>query len=293
MTIFVVNQIIDFMNRLKLWCFDSSNLRSTFGLAKYSMLLILLAFSMFFVTCVDSARTESTDSPALGSTVLAEYVPLTGDGSINYALDWEIGKAVFAQDGLSWSAESSSGYRITVYEGALTTATIQMVDCIESETQLFSSFLSNFVSVASAGHGDTLDPTLISGPFVESLLNPVTIDAGTITDLGASYCQGHYVVSGQTSTDLPSLVISGSWTHIDSGETGSFELNTTLAWGKVHELEDVTDFQSVETVDVVVTRNLGTLFDEADFRVMTESEVTRSLLRQLTETATFSVISNR
>ncbi|MFT5193910.1 MAG: hypothetical protein ACI9EW_000682 [Cellvibrionaceae bacterium] len=131
------------------------------------------------------------------------YIPPLGDGTLQYVLDWELGKTIIAPDNSSWSAETETGYTVTITEGVLTSATVQWVDCVESQTILSSSMVSN----------------LISG-----------------------------FVSG---------------------------------------------FISVATV----TRDLGTIFNTANFVSMSDSEsdseLTRSILRQLTETATFSITSNK
>lgn len=245
--------------------------------------------SMFITACIDSApqQTETTTQNLNQASVTPTvYVPPVGSGSVRYILDWNLGKAVFADDESSWSAETETGYRVTLTEGSLTSATVQLVDCIESQTtQAFS-----LVNVASAGHGDTVDPTLISGPFIESLTQPISTETSAINDLGASYCQAHYVVSGQTSTGLPSLTIAGSWQNTATGESGSFDIDTALAWGQVHPLDDVVSFaDGQQMTTVTVTRELGALFDTADFVTMTDSELARAILRQLTQTTSFTL----
>lgn len=214
------------------------------------------------------------------------YVPPVGNGAITYVLDWDINGTTIAADRSQLTLTTPLGYTVNLTEGRLTSATVQLVDCVELE----SAF--SFVDTAFAGHGDSLDPTLTTGPFIESLTNPQTITAGTVTDLGASYCQGHYVVSGQSSTDLPSLVLKGEWHHADYGESGSFDLATTIAWGQVHGLDETIDFAGGQAVTITITRNLGNLFNTADFSTMADSELGRAILRQLTETATFSIKTN-
>ena len=255
------------------------------------LILFIITISFMLVACVTSTSEQSETAQSDLSTIDATptvYVPPTGSGSVRYILDWEMGKAVFAEDQASWSAETESGYLVTLKEGSLTSATIQLVDCVESQTA--NTF--SLIKTASAGHGDSLDPTLISGPFIESLTQPQKLETETIGDLGASYCQGHYVVSGQNSTGLPSLTLEGSWQSLATGQSGTFNIDSALAWGQVHALEETINFEQGQVVTITVTRNLSTIFDTADFASMSDSEITRAILRQLTQTATFSISTN-
>ena len=241
-----------------------------------TIMLFTFVIGTLLSACVDSNLREDTTTPT-------PFTPPTGNGQISYILDWNTSGMAVSADRSEWTATTPLGYTVHLKEGSLTSATIQLIDCVELE----SAF--SLVGTAFAGHGDELDPTLITGPFIESLTNPQILEAGTITDLGASYCQGHYVISGQSSSDLPSLTLNGEWHHAATGESGSFDVSTTVAWGDIHALDETINFADGQAVTVTITRELGQLFNSADFATMSDSELSRSILRQLTETVTFSL----
>ena len=256
-------------------------------LALASCVLLTLITGMLITACVDSELRTTTGQSYTNVELNREvYVPPAGTGSIQYMLTWEMGQAQFSADGKSWSAETPLGYTVTLLDGWLTNATLQLVDCVELES---ASARFPWVNALSAGHGDEVDPTLSSGPFIDSLIDPQPLNAGTISQLGASYCQGHYVVAGQSAADLSSITLLGEWKHAKTGETGTFEIDSSLAWGQVHDLPSVIDFANGQTVHVSVSRQLGSIFDTADFLTMSDSEVDRAILRQLTEQSQFNV----
>ncbi len=197
-------------------------------------------------------------------------------GNIIYQLDWIWGAATPSQNG--WDVTNDLGYHIHVDEAYLVSYSVQLVECEQDHEETASSLDLFGIQTAYAGHGsDAPDPSSLVEPTVESFAAPEMLVYGSIAVPAATYCQAHYLVAraGNTTANLPnqielmgtSVYIAGTVRYPDKMISTSFVIETTLANGTVMALPSQVDISETATI-IVISRDLGTLFNGVDFATM-------------------------
>lgn len=198
-----------------------------------------------------------------------------------YQFAWDRGEAKEAEQG--WTLTNDLNYAITLEDGFVNSAVVQLVPCVEAVGWWR-------VGTAYAGHGDSVvDVSRWVGPVVEEVGFP----AGRTTPLliyNQTYCQAHYLVAPDHTHNLPTLVLSGTYTAPDSQEARPFTIESDLTWGQIIGLNrrgpGSIALEMGDSVTVVVQRELGSLFDGIDFQTISDSDLAKAVLRNLTNNTT-------
>ncbi|MEM7332270.1 MAG: hypothetical protein AAF490_09270 [Chloroflexota bacterium] len=213
---------------------------------------------------------------------------------ITYHLTWNSDGVDQTNDG--WFIENNLGYSITLKTGYLTTAAIQLVPCEEENAAQIDWFAWLAPKTVFAGHGDSSsNPSRWIGPFIESLSTPELSTLGTITlEEVTNYCRGHYLVAQATDSamNLPTdvdmsrstIFLQGEYIPPGGNEAVPFTIETLLAWGALDELS-ANEMAQIALPDqpsnIIVERQLSSIFDDLDFLNMETSEWEMAVLRSI------------
>lgn len=206
--------------------------------------------------------------------------------SLEWSLGWAADGAEMNDDG-SWSTTTDLGYRVTVSKGYIVTSLVSLVPC-ETDTGLASRLMEWVIPTARANHAPYDDPSLLELSAKESLTPWVHIDLPAVTFPESKYCSVYWLLSrGDADTDLSetSVAISGTWTHQDV--SGTIDIETDFARAFIAELPLLAADQRSATG--TLTRSAGTAFDGIDFSGANEYTVAWGVVKNLTESAEFSL----
>ncbi|MCB0034459.1 MAG: hypothetical protein KDE51_10590 [Anaerolineales bacterium] len=181
------------------------------------------------------------------------------------------------------------GYTITLEEGYVANATIELIPC-ESELAWLAP------AVAYAGHGTgEIDASRVVVTLVESLTEPQRVTFTAVHSSTTTYCQAYYLVAPQldqneqiyNGVDMSqkSLYVRGFYTAAGSTTTIPFEIETHLPWGTFGDLH----YESAQASNghIIVQRQFDTLFDGVDFAQQPAAEQATIMLRGLLENTVF------
>lgn len=181
------------------------------------------------------------------------------------------------------------GYTITLEEGYVANATIELIPC-ESELAWLAP------AVAYAGHGtDAVDASRVVVTLVESLTEPQQVTFTAVHSSTTIYCQAYYLVAPPLGQNEPiyngvdmsqkSLYVRGFYTAAGSTTAIPFEIETHLPWGAFGELQD----ESAQAANghIIVQRQFDRLFDGVDFDQQAAAEQATIILRGLLENTVF------
>ena len=266
-------------------------------------------------------RTLSILPWALLSTVCGSPLPTTtadttvqaAPHTLSYILDWQSEEAILEDDSIT--LQTDLGYEVVIERGFTIAYSLQLVECDDEEEPAdipgMGQRLLNLLGpgVAWAGHSE-LDPNpaAIEVSQAEDILVRARVEMGRVTVEPQRYCQLHYLVarSERETVGLPdeldivgmSVYMEGSYQR--AGEASQpFVLNTSYAYGLLTDLfapgadQDAEAALEVDTgyddATITVTRNLDRLFDGVEFETMNTAQQAGQVLKQLVETATYSV----
>jgi hypothetical protein len=203
--------------------------------------------------------------------------PVSHDSEpVTYVLGWEWGDAERLADG-TWSVTSDLGHEVVVVEGYVVSYEATVIACSE-ESSWTESLLEALVPIpASAGHSESAGETVVA-EVVESLSDPQTSSIGPGETTRSDYCESHLAFGTAEPADTTlhlELVVDGT----------PVVVSTPLAWGTLGQIEQVGGDGDIE---VVILRDLSTMFDGIDFDGVEPDEIAESLLRSLSASTTFS-----
>ena len=93
-----------------------------------------------------------------------------------------------------------------------------------------------------------------------------------------------------------SLRLEGTWREIDAPadlEPTPFLIETSAAHGTLPHLQEVLVGGEGTSAVVTIERQLGTLFEDVDFRAMSTSALERAVLANLMDNVTIDLILNQ
>ncbi len=232
-------------------------------------------------------------------------------GQVLYQFDWHWGKAQPDTDGKGWTVINDLGYQIHVTQGYLVTGSAELVPCAHTHAQVQPSTIDTIAAlfapqIAKAGHGGESDASRLKNPQVESLTVPQSISAITQWGSEPNYCQMHYLVAYGVANaqNLPtdvsmignSLLIEGEVRAPNTTVATPFNLKSALAWGGSKDLivtNDKTDVaegvKSGTFLHLIVSRDLGSLFDGVDFAQMSAQDQSKQILRSIIQNTEIEV----
>lgn len=182
------------------------------------------------------------------------------------------------------------GYTITLEEGYVANATIELIPC-ESKLAWLAP------AVAYAGHGtDEVDASRVVVSLVESLTKPQQVTYTAVQSSTTTYCQAYYLVAPQLNqsqqidngVDMSqrSLYVRGTYTAAGSTTPIPFEIETYLPWGTFGTLQ-YYDPSLATNGHIIVQRQFNTLFDGVDFEQQSAADQATIILRGLLENTVF------
>ena len=223
-------------------------------------------------------------------------------GEINYSLTWDTAEAELTDQG--WQFENNLGYSITLTEGYVTSYSEQLIAC--EHTHSFISWLREsfeaLLSIAYAGHGEEQDAAAIVSAVREDFRNLKLVELGSVSVIEPTYCKAHYltastppalIAEGDKQAENLSLSLTGSY-QVD-GEIVAFELNTSQAYGKIHDLTQIDNtvhlVPSSEASSVVFVRTIANLFDGIDLG--TQEPTAMAILRNMNQSMRVVVLEGK
>jgi hypothetical protein len=218
--------------------------------------------------------------------------PARGPHAIRYRLAWTWGRAQRVPDG--WTVRTDRGVDVRVTRGWVVPFSLELVECppTGSTTTLLSLLAPR--SAWAFHSANAVNPSTLRSAPVESLGDPVDRDVGDITLPPQAYCAIHYLVARATrdSAGLPadvdmvdrSLWIDGTWRRSADDVDHPITLRATVPNARLQPLPSPVDTGTGDVV-VVVTRDLGTLFDGIDFDGMPTPVVENRVLANLVQHA--------
>ena len=267
---------------------------------------ILGAVSLMACTTTPITSPDTTSHSHSHSTTASPT-----SGQVLYQFDWHWGKAQPDADGKGWTVTNDLGYQIHVTRGYLVTGSTELVPCAHTHAQVQPSTIDTIAAlfapqIAKAGHGGESDASRLKNPQVESLTTPQSISAITQWGSEPNYCQMHYLVAyGVASAqNLPtdvsmignSLLIEGEVRAPNTTVATPFNLKSALAWGGRKDLivtNDKTDVaegvKSGTFLHLIVSRDLGSLFDGVDFAQMSAQDQSKQVLRSIIQNTEIEV----
>ncbi|KAA3643031.1 MAG: hypothetical protein DWQ07_21170 [Chloroflexi bacterium] len=223
--------------------------------------------------------------------------------TLNYVLEWDWGEATTLADNAGWQLTNDLGYIITIADGYLISYSVELIACDNDFTNdpLGTLYDAIMPASAAAGHGDEPDPSRLAEPVIESLNNPQSISTEPVELTGTTYCWGHYLIGSSAASENydatnneASLFLAGTYQTADSTEGIPFEIESDIAWGNIVEITELDNAIEMvtagEDVTLSITRELDSMFNSLDFNAMESDEQARTVLRNLTQTTTITVV---
>jgi hypothetical protein len=241
---------------------------------------------------------------------IALFLPdLHSDGLVAYQLDWQWGAAkTLAGDG--WRTQSALGYEVVLTEGYLVSYSVTMLACHHPHN-LFERLREALTTLlqpqpASAGHGEgEANPTALTASHIELLHKPVTAQFGQISANEPSYCEAHYLVARADADIARSFGDADLWATsvllvgkvraatadaaLNPADYRPFQIKTRFPNGILSQLTPNLRADFRQPATLIITRQLGSLFDDVDFDSMTTDAQGQAVLAALVRHTTFSV----
>jgi hypothetical protein len=242
-------------------------------------------------------------SPILRMLVLAFCLAATGCSrndagavhKISYVLEWKRAAVAARPDG--WEVTNDLGYRVGVTGGYLVTRSLELVPCNPMPPIALLREIGDFLAPhpAYAGHSMIADPSALKNADVESLLNPQSHSPATMYLGPQEYCQAHYLIAraDPAATRLPTdadmvdktLWLEGWFQRPADSRRVPFSVVTAVANGRSFNLPAGADGAVLNTgsvsAEIIVRRNLESIFDHVDFANMDAKRIGREVLANL------------
>jgi hypothetical protein len=149
------------------------------------------------------------------------------------------------------------------------------------------------------------DPSAWVFAGVESLTERRVVEADPIGGLDARYCELHYLlapisdssegfasaadalaqIDPEASLVGASLLVIGSWEPPEGGPATPFVLRSEQAYGKIVELDSSAVEREDDIIEVVLRRELATMFDRVDLATATPEDAAWQVLGNLAKQA--------
>lgn len=171
---------------------------------------------------------EPASAPVEAELVEVVWTPAAA-APLAYRSRWDWADATRGPDG-EWVFETDLGYRVGVELGVIATISIMLVPCSDDET----------ADASLRAHSSVTDSSELLGPWIEAFSAGESLELGSASASGASYCALHWLAAAQTSSapalEQASLAVQG-WYESPSGERRSFVASVPLAAGGLPDLE--------------------------------------------------------
>jgi len=185
-----------------------------------------------------------------------------------------------------WSVTNDLGVEVTV-ESYVVRTWSAVVNACDDDTGTGGLALVDVVSVdvAAAGHSEAPDPAQAEGPVEEDLTTATSeaVGLGEGAIEADAVCAAHVAVAGGEGTSdgrtQPTIEVTGTYQGPDDPDPIPFVVTSDQAWGGVIQL-DRTELEG-DSLPVVITRDLGSLFDGVGFDA-DEGERAVAMLQALT-----------
>jgi len=257
------------------------------------------------------ASLSSCDSPSTSDPREDEIVQSgISPSAVRWVLDW----GAVSNDEQGFTLINDLGYRVRVEAGWIGSWGVTLVECSEDEADADADAErrpTTELGVASPwliaeGHASGEDdPSAWVFAGVESLIEQRTVEADPIASLDARYCEVHYLLGpiGETSEGFAaaasalaqidpeaslvgaSVLILGSWEPPGGGEPTPFVLRSEQAYGKILALDSAAVESAGGEIEVVLTRELASMFDQVDFATAELEDAAWTVLGNLAKLA--------
>ncbi len=224
--------------------------------------------------------------------------------TVSYRLEWSSQGTAAEPNGNGWRTTNDRSYRVHVEHGYLADYSMELVECPkEAAESAIDSLWAGFQGpMAWAGHMPTTpNPAAIHTPHIEALHAPTDFNVGSMLLAPQRYCRVHYLIAraNRSAVGLPddvdmverSLYVRGTAQAAAAAEPHAFELATSAANAVLTELYPPDRFgmqgaaiivdTGRENVQVVIHRQLKSLFDGVDFDAMTPARMERQVLQNI------------
>jgi hypothetical protein len=270
--------------------------------------VVVRAFVLFLFSGLVLACAATPENKTVKADV-SEPDAISSGYQVAYELEWMGEDQLTIQDDGAWSTENDLGYMITLSAGYMVTYSSELVECSQQERVesaragfYLLRLMDAFISPAFAGHSELEpNPAAIKAPLAEQLTPPQAQTLGTVTLASQLYCNVHYLVarSDDKAQWLPedvdlyrqSLYLRGSYLAPDATESVPFEILSALGNGVISPLYPQGQYGVATAalqhnsgdgdLTVRIRRDLGTLFDQLDFRNMSDEELARQTLKNI------------
>jgi hypothetical protein len=273
-----------------------------------------LVFSACGESSLEPGNSYQADASQKSACVKSEH-------NVTYSLDWNWGEASPLESKPGWTVLNNLGYRIEVETAYLVTYRTGLVTCEESDlldTQRENSFGScmaskwtwTLFSNAHAGHSFTDDdPVVITTPHVENLAQPSSLSVGTVSVSDQKYCRLHYLIARaeREAVGLPndvalvdsSLYVAGHYFLPDSDDPVSFSILSNAADGALVDIGPATSGTdqtlgmiqvAFEGANISIVRQLDRMWDEVNFVSMSERDIARQVVGNITSSVNLEII---
>jgi hypothetical protein len=224
----------------------------------------LLGALLLVAGCDSSDAGESVlDEPAQA----IEWQP-EADSPMRYVSSWDWSGAEQAATG-EWVFETDLGVRVGIELGNLTTSTMMLVPCSETDFR---------------SHTTISDDSLLAGPWIEDFAEATELEYGFATASGERYCSLHWLAA--TSEALGAAIELHGWFERHDGARESFVASVSLANGGLRPLyaEDTDELPSAGGT-VYLVRYPARALDGVDVETLTASELGFEFLQGLARTS--------
>jgi hypothetical protein len=207
--------------------------------------------------------------------------------SVRWTLDWEL-EGTSANGSEGFEVVNDLGYRVRVEAGWIGSWGATLVECADEgmnrEQVVELGVASPWLIAEGHASGDD-DPSAWVFAVVESLTEQRIVGADPIELPAARYCEVHYLIApiseasegfaeaaaalaqvdAEASLVDASVVIVGSWEPPGGGPATPFVLRSEQSYGKILALDPSAVDQDGVDVEVVVRRELASMFDQVEF----------------------------
>jgi hypothetical protein len=238
-----------------------------------------LVLALALTTGCDLGSSDLDESGVALEPAPIEWQPEAGS-LMRYVSIWDWSGAERAQTG-EWVFETDLGVRVGIDLGYLTTSTMMLVPC--TETEAGEDQTTDFRS-----HTTISDDSLLAGPWIEPFAEqPEERQYGFATASGERYCSLHWLAA--TSEELGASIQIHGWFEHEDGEREFFNATVALANGGLRPLYS-SAMQAMDTLPatggtVRLVRQPARALDGVDIATLTPSELAFEFLQGLTRTS--------
>lgn len=205
-----------------------------------------------------------------------EWQPEAGS-LMRYVSAWDWSDAERADTG-EWIFETDLGVRVGLDLGYLTTSTMMLVPCSETEA-------SEDPIIPFRSHTTISDDSLLAGPWIEAFAeHPEDLQYGFATASGERYCSLHWLSA--TSEELGASIEIHGWFEHEDGDREPFTATVPLANGALRPLYLQNPDEAPTTgATVRLLRHPARALDGVDIAALTPSELAFEFLQGLARTS--------